>query len=318
MRVAVLGATSRLASDYVYQAASRDDHQYTLFARDPAAVAEWLARCGVDGRATDIDRRFAFASLASFDTDGEYDAVVNFIGVGDPARAKALGADIFTVTREWDDRALAYLDGHSTARYVFLSSGAVYGGGFDAPVDRQSVARFPVNALDASSWYGLAKLGAEAVHRARPHQSIIDLRIFNYVSRFVDVAARFLITDAVRAIRTDETLDVSHAPMVRDFLGLDDLYGLIAACLDAPAGTNAPADAFSRAPIAKDALLQLLHEEFGLRYRYDPATALVEATGSKANYYSMDRTASAWGYQPTRSSADVLRTEIAALVEEAA
>ena len=306
--IAVLGATSQIARDYIGRAAVTDA-RLALYARDPARVDAWLAGQGLAGR-------FEVASLECF-ADGEHAAVLNFIGVGDPARAVAMGAGIFDATRRWDDAVLGYLARSPATRYIFLSSGAVYGDAFDAPVTRDSAARFPVNALGAQHWYGLAKLAAEAGHRAEAGRSIIDLRVFNYISGTADIAARFLVTDCARAIRDGQVFATTEQDMVRDYLGPDDFHRLVAACLAAPAGTNAAADAHTRAPIAKAALLELLASGFGLDYRYTGTGGAVNATGAKPHYHSLDRTAGDWGYAPALDSAATLRIEVAALLGRA-
>lgn len=304
--IAILGATSQIARDFVVRAAKAGTATLALFARDPVRVTAWLARQGLAGR-------FAVDALERF-VDGEHAAILNFIGVGDPVRAVAMGAGIFEATRRWDDAVLDYLRRSPETRYVFLSSGAVYGDAFEAPVDRGSAARFPVNALGAQHWYGLAKLAAEAAHRAEAGRTIIDLRIFNYVSGTADIEARFLITDCARAIRDHRPIETTEQAMVRDYLGPEDFHRLVAACLAAPAGTNTAADAHTLAPITKTVLLDLLGAEFGLDYRYVGTTAIVNATGAKPYYYSLDRTAAGWGYVPRYDSADTLRIEVAALL----
>lgn len=304
-RIAVLGATSQLAGDYVAQAAAGDD-ALVLFARDPAAAARGMARRGCDGR-------FPVAPLDAFGTD-DFDAVLNCIGVGDPARAVEMGAGIFDATRRWDDRVLAFLRDRPATRYVFLSSGAVYGDAFDHPVTSDSQAIYPVNRLGPSNWYALAKLSAEAAHRATPDRSIIDLRIFNYVSRTQDPAMRFLVTDMIRAVREARVFETTHQSITRDFLDPPGLFALISAAFAAPAGTNAPADAYSRAPIEKLALLGVMADTFGLDYRFVDSADTVQATGAKPHYYSLDRTAAAWGYDPPHSSAEVIVAEAGAML----
>lgn len=306
--VAVLGASSLLARDYVRQEARADTVELHLFVRDVDAMRGWLVQNGLAGR-------YRVAALDAFGSE-DHAAVVNFIGVGDPARAIALGAAIFALTRRWDDRVLAYLERVPGARYVFLSSGAVYGDLFERPATTATPAVFPINAVSPQHWYALAKLGAEAVHRASVALSIIDLRIFNYVSRHTDPAARFLLSDAVRAIGRDAVMDTSPVPIVRDYLCPADLHALLAACIGAPAGFNGPADAFSRAPIGKDALLRLLGDSFGLRYRYVGDADVANATGTKLQYHSLDRTAQRWGYAPTLDSAEGIATEVAAMIED--
>ena len=302
--IAILGVTSQLAADYFAEAVRAGDHSLRAYARDPAAGRRALQRRGVDAEVGD---------LSSFE-EGEYSAIINFIGVGDPARAAAMGTSIFEITRHWDERVLGYLDRSPTTRYIFFSSGAVYGDSFDAPVGPDTLATFPINRLGPTNWYALAKLGAEVLHRTLRDRTIIDVRIFNYVSRTADMAARFLITDAVRAIRDRVVLETSAQTITRDYLDPAGLHRLLSACLAAPGETNCALDAYTLAPITKAALLGLLSDEFGLRYEQKSTAHTINATGLKPCYFSLDRTAAAWGYQPPHSSAQAIQNEVASML----
>ena len=85
--LAVLGATSHIAKDFIRTAHAAHGLDFALYARRPEAVAEFLAE-------HDLPRHWSIASLADFPADGrsgatEFSAVLNFIGFGDPAKAEA-------------------------------------------------------------------------------------------------------------------------------------------------------------------------------------------------------------------------------------
>ncbi|WP_230782375.1 NAD-dependent epimerase/dehydratase family protein [Sphingomonas sp. Leaf37] len=289
MRIAILGATSMLAADFVaYSLGKQAPYRFALFARDPDQIRAALGRRGIT----------AFPEcgrLAEF-VDGEWDAVVNFVGVGDPARAAAMGADILRITREWDDRVLDYLQSHRNCRYIFFSSGAAFGMSASQPSASQSSACFNINDMTVSAFYGISKFYSEAVHRANPDMSIIDIRIFNYISQYADLNHRFLINEVIAAAKNDTTISVDANDMWRDYLGQEDLSTLVAICLAAPSGYNGAIDAYSLAPISKLQILQLFEEQFGLKYRIDGGG--INATGSKSNYYSTNKIAQSLGYYP--------------------
>jgi nucleoside-diphosphate-sugar epimerase len=173
-----------------------------------------------------------------------------------------------------------------------------------------------VNNLGVQEFYTVAKLHAEARHRAMPSSAIVDIRVFNYFSRTLDVEARFFMTDVIRAAR-DKTAFRTNAPtMTRDFLHPQDFFGLIAAILESPP-RNGPVDAFSQAPVDKFALLDRFKSEFGLRYEVTPASdMIVNATGAKPQYFSENCAAANWfGYRPTWSSLDGVLAETRAILE---
>ena len=256
MRIAILGATSQIAKDLIVSYSATADDDLHLFARRPDEATRWLTSTGLPGR-------YPVNDFSGFAGD-EFDAVINFVGVGNPAQAVAMGSSIFDVTLRFDQMVLDYLQAHPTCRYLFLSSGAAYGSAFNEPATRETPATVAINNLQPHEWYGVAKLYAECRHRARADLPIIDIRVFNYFSRSQDLTGRFLMSDIMRAIREETVLQTSPEYIVRDFLHPSDFHRLVNALLAAPE-TNAVVDCYSRAPIDKPALLAAMLKKFGLQ-----------------------------------------------------
>lgn len=305
MRIAILGATSQIARDLILSFSGTPDVHLHLFARRPDEVRKWLASAG-------LPERYPADEFSMF-AKKEFDAVINFVGAGDPARLAAMGNSIFDVTLRFDEMVLEYLTRHPACRYLFLSSGSAYGSRFNEPAKRDTPAVVAINNLAPHEWYGVAKLHAECRHRAYPELSITDIRVFNYFSRTQDISARFLITDMLRAIRDKTVLKTSPDYIVRDFLHPSDFHRLVSALLAAPAA-NAAVDCYSRAPIDKPNLLAAMQREFGLRYEIADAPAGVNATGNKPHYYSLNRRASEFGYQPEMTSLEGILREAAVML----
>jgi nucleoside-diphosphate-sugar epimerase len=294
MRIAILGATSQIAKDLVQSFAAQSRHELVLYARRPDAVLQWLSSVGLEGR-------YVAEDFTVFSTDEHFDAILNFVGVGNPAQAAAMGASIFDVTLQYDELALSYVRQHPTCRYIFLSSGAAYGASFDAPVDANSKATVAINNLQPQDWYGVAKLHAECRHRSLAPLPIVDIRVFNYFSHTQDMSARFLITDILRAIQADTTLLTSSDNIVRDYIGPGDFSRLVSLILESPA-TNDVVDCYTKAPVDKMTLLASMKERFGLRFEVCNAPAGVNATGVKINYFSRNRRAEIFQYLPSKKS----------------
>lgn len=300
MRIAILGATSQIARDLIVSFSAKSEGDLYLFARRPDDVKKWLASSG-------LADRYSVSEFTTF-AEQNYDAVINFVGVGNPAQAVKMGNSIFDVTLRFDEMVLEYLGKHPSCRYLFLSSGAAYGSRFSEPAKRGTPATVAINDLDPQEWYGVAKLHAECRHRAHPELSIIDIRVFNYFSRTQDISSRFLITDILRAIRDKSVLMTSPDYIVRDFLHPADFYSLIDVLLvSSPA--NVAVDSYSRAPIDKPALLAAMQENFGLRYEVSGTANSVNATGNKAYYYSLNNRAADFGYQPKLTSLEGILQE---------
>jgi nucleoside-diphosphate-sugar epimerase len=300
MRIAILGATSEVARDLVALLLETGGDELFLYARRPDAVQAWLAP-------RDLPAPAANASLDAFPADQTFDAIINFVGVGDPAKALALGPSILDVTQAYDDMALRYLRQHPACRYIFLSSGAVYGGDFAVPVTGEEPAQVAINRLCPGDWYGVAKLHAECRHRARPEEAIVDLRLFSYFSHTQDMSASYLMADAIRAIQSGTPLTASGSNIMRDYLHPADFMQLVKAVLKAPPG-NAAVDCYSQAPVDKFSLLAALQERLGLQYRIALDTP-ASGRGGKVNYYSKSRVAEAYGYRPAFGSLDCILGE---------
>lgn len=71
---------------------------------------------------------------------------------------------IFDVTLRFDEMVLNYLKNHPACRYLFLSSGAAYGSGFNEPANRDT----PSGCGDKQSgvarmvWYRKVACGMQA------------------------------------------------------------------------------------------------------------------------------------------------------------
>lgn len=309
MKIAILGATSQIARDLIVSFSAQEGLYLHLFARRPDGVRKWLNDIG-------LSERYLVDDFPAFGTQ-DFDAVINFVGVGSPAQAVAMGNAIFEVTLRYDEIVMDYLKTHPSCRYLFLSSGAAYGSSFDEPATFDTKAVIAINNLEPHEWYGIAKLHAECRHRAHPELHIVDIRVFNYFSHTQDIEARFLITDIVRAIRDKVVLKTSSDYIVRDYLHPSDFYQLVSAILSAPE-TNAVVDCYSQAPIDKLSLLATMQEQFGLRYEVTEANVAFNATGGKPHYYSLNRRAGDFGYLPIFTSLEgVLRGANAILQQQA-
>jgi nucleoside-diphosphate-sugar epimerase len=307
MRIAILGATSQIARDLIVSFSAARDTKLHLFARRPEEVGKWLTATGLSGRYP-ADQ---FSELAGH----EFDTIINFVGAGNPAQIQAMGSSIFDVTLHFDEMVMDYLKVNPSCRYLFMSSGAVYGSDFSAPATRETRAVVPINDLAPQDWYGAAKLYAECRHRAHPQLSILDIRVFNYFSRTQDISARSLMADILRAIRDKTVLKTSPDFIVRDFLHPSDFHALVGALLASPPA-NAAVDCYSRTPIDKPQLLAAMREHFGLRFEISDAAVGVNATGGKPHYYSLNTRAADFGYQPSLTSLEGVIGETTALLAE--
>jgi nucleoside-diphosphate-sugar epimerase len=307
MRIAILGATSELARDLVRFWISATTDVFALYSRRPADVQRWISAMGLERRAI----AFPYGGL-----DGErgLDVLINFVGVGNPAKAIAMGTSILDVTQTYDSIALRYLERNPACRYIFLSSGAVFGSKFDQPVDGHTVAKLPINSLRPHDWYSVAKLNAECRHRSRADLSIIDVRVFSYFSHTQDMSSTYFMADLVRAYRQREKFVTSSLNIVRDYVAPTDFYRLIRTMATGPR-VNTVVDCYSRAPIDKFSILDWMRASYGLIYEVSEGDSDCK-TNAKYNYYSINKKAQEFGYEPELSSLDSIAGEMWLLSKE--
>lgn len=303
MNIAIFGATSQIAQDLMVNfALYNDTYKLTLFGRKERVIREWAEK-------KLLTIQYEVCEYSSFDVNQKFDVIINFVGVGNPAEALKLGDEILQVTEYYDNLILEYLRVNADCKYLFMSSGAVYGGDYHQPVSDESLCQIDLNNLQQTDLYGIAKLYAESKHRAMNDFSIVDVRIFNYFSHTQDMNARFLITDIVRAIQNQDILLTSSENIIRDFITSIDFYYLINLIIHFKP-LNVALDLYSKNSVEKLQLLSELHENYGLRYEFSKNSQGLNATGNKKNYYSTFFLAQKIGYQPSLTSLEGIRVEM--------
>ena len=302
MKIAILGATSRIAQDLILSFSINKDYDFSLFGRNIELLEKWI-------NSENLSEKYQIQEYSEFVNHQKYDVIINFVGIGDPVKAQNMGSDIFKITQQYDEMVLEYLKHNKETKYIFLSSGAVYGGDYENPVNKNTLATVDINNLKSTDWYAIAKLYAEARHRSLLDFSIVDVRVFNYFSHTQDMNARFLITDLIRALKGEEVFRTSSENIVRDFFTPPDFYALIQAVIDFKL-TNLVLDCYTKLPVKKFDLLSEVESRFGLKYSIESSINTINATGSKMNYYSVNRAAEKVGYKPKNTSLEGIIQEI--------
>ncbi len=295
LRVAILGATGHVGRALASELASR--HSLTLYARRPGIASEFATTLTVSPPPQVRD-------ISELERH-EHDLLVNCIGVGDPASVTT--PSIFeSVTQHADDIALSYLARYPAARLVNISSGAASCSDFFEPATgEESASACDHNSGDA---YALAKRASEQRHRGHAEAAIVDLRLFGFFSRYMDLNTTFLMSDVVRCLISGDPLKTGPDDLIRDYVAPHDLGMLVSLCMTAEP-RNETFDVYSAAPVGKFELLDAFVERFGLTYSVVESRATGRTRVQRPAYYSLDRRSQAVGYLPTKTSLEVLQEE---------
>jgi nucleoside-diphosphate-sugar epimerase len=304
MNIVIMGATSHIARGLIDRFLHRgEDHLY-LFSRSPKKVKRFVDSIQTPGNDS-YTLCSGYRSFMSF----PYDVIINCVGVETRNKHNCDFRRYFSVTEKFDGLAIRYLQKKSRdALYFSFSSGAVYGGGFRTPAGEDSVNSVRVNRMLPEDYYGIVRLNAEAKHRAHSSLRIIDLRIFSYFSRYINLSDGYFITDVVEAILQNKLLITDTSNIVRDYLHPKDLFSMVLKCIHA-GNINQAIDVNSLRPVSKQEILDYFVSEYGLKYESRRFSENASATGAKSNYYSTNGRAFEIGYQPQFSSMDTIKHE---------
>lgn len=300
-KIAVLGATSHIAKGLIYNFNKKsEEYDLTLFARNIEKTKEFCNKEKIN--------TLNIKEFSSFD-DGIYDVIINCVGAGTPTKLKELGGEIFEITEKYDNMCIEYINKRVETLYINLSSGAVYGKEFDKAISNETKVEIDINNLTGSDFYSLAKINSEAKHRAMDKYNIVDLRVFAYFSRFIDLDGKYLMTEIVNSIKENKVFRTTAVDIVRDYVHPEDFFSLVEKCIEQKK-INDVFDVYSLKPVTKFELLKGISESMSFNYEIDGELEFVNATGLKSTYYSENKKAEKIGYRPKYSSMESIKEEI--------
>ena len=305
LRIAILGANSHIAKGLIYNFNQGRNCELFLFARLLERVQDFL-------RSIQCEKGI---HLRSFDelTNERYDVIVNCIGISSVSDFKERVPLYFRLTEQFDNLVLDYFANYPDTLYINFSSGAVYGTDFSAPVDNLTYSRWDVNHISEADFYGIAKLNSETKHRALKDLNIVDLRIFGYFSRFIDLKSCFLLSEIISCVKKGKEFITTPDNIIRDYIHPKDLMSLITLCINRCL-INDVFDVYSLKSVTKFEILDYFVAQYGLKYTIKDSMQISAVTGRKDNYYSNSRKAKDIGYNPQFASMDSIIQESLAIL----
>lgn len=303
LKIAILGSGSHIAKGLINNFLRAGGFSLHLHTRSSDRVRNFL-------HSIEIKKGMCYEIHEGYEDleKGSYDVVINCVGAGTLKKMRGDYTTYFTLTEEYDNLAINYLrEIRPAALYISFSSGAVYGRSHSEPVNENSVNRIKVNCVTPEDYYSIVRLNAEAKHRAFHNLNIVDLRIFSYFSRFMDLNDGYFITDVMDSILKNKTLVTDNVNIVRDYLHPQDLFSMVMNCI-ALRKLNRAFDVVSSKPVEKREILDYFASEYGLKYEIGICQGK-SATGLKSIYCSASATISDIGYVPQFSSMHTIQSE---------
>lgn len=304
LKVAILGSTSHIAKGLIDNFFQSEEFSLHLYTRSSDKVHSFLSAIG---KFSDKD----YVIYEGYDNflKNFYDVVINCVGVGTSNKLNGDYSQYFTVTEEYDNLAIEYLrDKKSDTLYISFSSGAIYGKEFKAPAEENTANNIQANHIMPEDYYSIARLNAEAKHRSFKNLKIIDLRLFSYFSRFIDLTDNYFMVELINCVLNKKVFITDDVNIVRDYVHPKDLFSMIHKCMKV-GNINTAFDVISAKPVEKKEILDFFSTEHGLKYEIGRSLAYVSATGQKNIYYSNYNKAVSIGYKPVFASMDAIKEE---------
>ena len=303
--ISILGATGHIGKNLSIYFGKDKNFELFLFARDEKKLEKILTQY-------ESKNNFSIRKYDEFN-DSRYDAVINCVGLSNPADIAVAEEESLETTETFDVLTLEYLKNFPKTKLINFSSGAVYGGQFSSPIKYTTLIDKNFNYMNIKSNYALATIRSEIKHRTLKNLNIIDLRLFSFFSRFINLDAKFLMCEVISSIMQNKKFLTDETDIYRDYIHPKDLFLYVKKCM-AKDSLNDVFDICSKKPIGKFELLNFLKEKYGLQYEIEPGVKSFNPTGFKRNYYSESRKAESLGYKPEYSSIGTISDEISFII----
>ena len=293
--IAIFGATGHIAKNLIHYFSKNTEHKLFLFSRDDKKLQNFISTIITD-------KNIIYGSYENMFFH-KFDVIINCIGIITPSEISKYKNEILSLSKKYDDLIIEYLKKNNTCQYINFSSGVIYDD-FSQPITDKTLPNSSISNSSIDS-YSLAKIRSEFNHRSYPSLNILDVRLFNFFSRFIDINAHFFVSEIIKSINNNEEFVTNKQNFFRDFIHPEDFFHLICLCIK-NSTSNFAFDAYSTLPISKYTILEEFSNHFGLKYSFKDNLKLEQLVGFKNFYYSLSRKAKNIGYIPTHSSLETL------------
>jgi nucleoside-diphosphate-sugar epimerase len=308
LKICILGANGHISKSLIYNFLKKTSCKLYLYTRNIENTKNFVQKeLGYEN----------FKNIFSYDNDGldffagtSWDVIINGIGVGTNPK---FYFDYFTFPEYFDNLVIDYLmEINQDCLYINFSSGAIYGNFDSAPAIEYTINPILVNYIDKKNYYSIARLYTETKHRSFDFLNIVDIRLFSYFSRFVDIKENYFIPEIIRHCKSKKIMKILSNNMLRDFLHPNDLFSVVLRCIDYfdKSFLNFVLDTWSLQSISKFEILEFFKNEYNLRFRLVDNSDFKNATGTKNYYFSENyHNASEIGYSPKYTSLQSIENE---------
>ena len=301
-KIAILGATGQIGKNLFINFSKEENFEVSLFSRNEKKLEKILEQI----------KSKQNLSVRKYDelNKSQYDTIINCVGLSDPAALKDHNNNILEITKMFDDMTLKYLKNNTKTKLINFSSGIIYGGEFNSPIkDTVLINEKNQKNFDSKSPYTIAKVNSEVRHRKLREFNIIDLRLFSFFSRFMNIESKFFLSEIILSIKEKKKFLTDKHEIYRDYIHPEDLSSFVKKCIYSKP-LNDVFDLQSKQHISKFEILNFLKEKHDLHFEIIQDMKQPDYTEFKRKYYTDSNKTESLGFKPKYSSLDTILDEL--------
>lgn len=190
-------------------------------------------------------------------------SIINCSGIGDPMIHNSKKFLLNDLGFDIDNQVLNYLEKNNNTHYFFMSTGGIYNAEEDYFYARHKrELSLNLDDLSQKKYYILKKITQETLHRSLKHLNIVNIRIFGFISEFINLNSAFFLAQIIKSFIDKKIFVTSKKNFLRDLISAKDLVRLIS--ILEKKKINDTFDVFSNKPVTKKDIL-IFFEKKGLK-----------------------------------------------------
>ena len=196
-----------------------------------------------------ISTKITFLNYESLKNE-KFNLIVNFASPGYPDDINNSKNNIIKFTKDINKRVIKFLLLNKKTKYIFISSGIV---------------NKNITKNDKQYFYYKSKLDIEKNNLSQKGLLIYNLRIYSYISKFIDLNKNFFLSLIINSIKKNKKIEIYNNDFTRDYIGPKELISFIKYVLKNDL-EKCSIDISSNKFVTKKDLLKFFKKNYQLKY----------------------------------------------------
>ena len=239
MKILVIGGNSHIAKSIL---AENLFNEIFIISRNKNKIINF---CNLN----QVSTKITFLNYESFKNE-KFKLIVNFASPGYPEDISSSKNNIIKFTKDINRRVIKYLLLNRKTKYIFISSGIV---------------NKNITKKDKQYFYYKSKLDIEENNLSQKGLRIYNLRIYSYISKFIDLNKNFFLSLIINSIKKNKKIKIYNNNFTRDFIGPKELISFIKYILENDL-KKCSIDISSNKSVTKKDLLKFFKKNYYLKY----------------------------------------------------